>query len=199
MYIHKRCRVFWSSWNMHTWYCRFFLSNEKQHRGQKSTAVTRVVSVLLLNRVTFSKLGDTVCTHGAAAVSDGSGQEMSCFKFVWKCWWEKSCVKWFIWDFDSVLGEMSFNIFRPTLCRILRTNGHFHFRNRASILGDNTHLLRHGAATPVVLTRQRSDNNNNGGKDLSSLVQPVPVKPCNDPDGINVGEELSGSLKKGIQ
>ena len=32
---------------------------------------------------------------------------------------------------------------------------------------------------------------------LSSIVQPVTVKPYNDPDGINVGEELTGILKKG--
>ena len=34
-------------------------------------------------------------------------------------------------------------------------------------------------------------------KDISSLIQAIPVKPCADPDGINVGEELTGTLKKG--
>jgi len=28
-------------------------------------------------------------------------------------------------------------------------------------------------------------------------VQPVSVKPYFDPDGINIGEELTGTLKKG--
>ena len=35
-------------------------------------------------------------------------------------------------------------------------------------------------------------------KDISSIIQPIPVKPCADPDGINVGEELTGTLKKGV-
>lgn len=36
-----------------------------------------------------------------------------------------------------------------------------------------------------------------GGKDLDSLFQPVPITPLSDPDGINVGEELTGGpLKK---
>jgi len=35
-------------------------------------------------------------------------------------------------------------------------------------------------------------------KDINSLVQPVSVKPYIDPDGINIGEELTGTLKKGI-
>ena len=34
-------------------------------------------------------------------------------------------------------------------------------------------------------------------KDINSLVQPVSVKPYIDPDGINIGEELTGTLKKG--
>ena len=38
---------------------------------------------------------------------------------------------------------------------------------------------------------------NSDDKDISSLIQPIPVKPCADPDGINVGEELTGTLKKG--
>ena len=33
--------------------------------------------------------------------------------------------------------------------------------------------------------------------DISSIVQPVAIKPVNDTDGVNVGEELSGVLKKG--
>ena len=45
--------------------------------------------------------------------------------------------------------------------------------------------------------QQRFKSNGNGDKDLSSIIQPIPVKPCNDPDGINVGAELTGSLKKG--
>jgi len=35
-------------------------------------------------------------------------------------------------------------------------------------------------------------------KDINSLVQPVSVKPYVDPDGINIGEELTGTLKKGL-
>ena len=34
-------------------------------------------------------------------------------------------------------------------------------------------------------------------KDVTSLFQPVDVKPCHDPDGITVGEELTGALEKG--
>jgi len=34
-------------------------------------------------------------------------------------------------------------------------------------------------------------------KDISSLIQPVSIKPYIDPDGINIGEELTGLLKKG--
>jgi len=34
-------------------------------------------------------------------------------------------------------------------------------------------------------------------KGISSLVQPVSIKPYIDPDGINIGEELTGTLKKG--
>ena len=35
-------------------------------------------------------------------------------------------------------------------------------------------------------------------KDISSIVKPITIKPVNDNDGVNVGEELSGVLKKGI-
>jgi hypothetical protein len=35
-------------------------------------------------------------------------------------------------------------------------------------------------------------------KDISSLVQPVSVKPYNYLDGISVGEELAGAVKKGL-
>ena len=45
--------------------------------------------------------------------------------------------------------------------------------------------------------RTKHDKSTDGDKDLSALIQPTPVKLCNDPDGINVGVELTGTLKKG--
>ena len=47
-------------------------------------------------------------------------------------------------------------------------------------------------------SQKRLASSGNGDKDLSSIIHPVPVKPCNDPDGINVGAELTGALKKGM-
>ena len=41
-------------------------------------------------------------------------------------------------------------------------------------------------------------NNSNEDRKVSSLIQPVAVTPHSDPDGINVGEELAGKLKKGV-
>lgn len=46
-------------------------------------------------------------------------------------------------------------------------------------------------------TKNTKSEKHNSKKDINSLVQPVSVKPYIDPDGINVGEELSGLLKKG--
>lgn len=48
--------------------------------------------------------------------------------------------------------------------------------------------------TQLLPVRWKSSSDD---KDISSLIQPIPVKPCADPDGINVGEELTGTLKKG--
>jgi hypothetical protein len=42
---------------------------------------------------------------------------------------------------------------------------------------------------------KRSDKS---AKNINSLVQPVSVKPYNDLDGVSVGEELVGTLKKGM-
>ena len=44
----------------------------------------------------------------------------------------------------------------------------------------------------------KNTKNEKQKKDINSLVQPVSVKPYFDPDGINIGEELTGTLKKGI-
>jgi len=44
----------------------------------------------------------------------------------------------------------------------------------------------------------KSTKNEKPKKDINSLVQPVSVKPYIDPDGINIGEELTGTLKKGF-
>lgn len=50
---------------------------------------------------------------------------------------------------------------------------------------------------PSFCIQRRYKSNDRGDKELSSLIQPVPVKACHDPDGINVGAELTGtSLKK---
>jgi len=43
----------------------------------------------------------------------------------------------------------------------------------------------------------KNTKNEKQKKDINSLVQPVSVKPYIDPDGINIGEELTGLLKKG--
>jgi len=43
----------------------------------------------------------------------------------------------------------------------------------------------------------KNTKNEKQKKDINSLVQPVSVKPYIDPDGINIGEELTGTLKKG--
>ena len=48
------------------------------------------------------------------------------------------------------------------------------------------------------LKSTKNTKNEKQKKDISSLVQPVSVKPYIDPDGINIGEELSGTLKKGV-
>ena len=48
------------------------------------------------------------------------------------------------------------------------------------------------------LKSTKSTKNEKQKKDISSLVQPVSVKPYIDPDGINIGEELTGLLKKGV-
>jgi len=44
----------------------------------------------------------------------------------------------------------------------------------------------------------RSTKNEKQKKTINSLVQPVSIKPYIDPDGINIGEELTGTLKKGV-
>ena len=45
--------------------------------------------------------------------------------------------------------------------------------------------------------RFKSDSSSKG---LTDLVEPISVKPCNDPDGINVGAEITGeSIDKGKQ
>jgi len=46
--------------------------------------------------------------------------------------------------------------------------------------------------------KSTKNTKNEKQKDISSLVQPVSVKPYIDPDGINIGEELTGTLKKGV-
>jgi len=48
------------------------------------------------------------------------------------------------------------------------------------------------------LKSTKNTKNEKSKKDINSLVQPVSVKPYIDPDGINIGEELTGTLKKGI-
>jgi len=48
------------------------------------------------------------------------------------------------------------------------------------------------------LKSTKNTKNEKQKKDINSLVQPVSVKPYIDPDGINIGEELTGTLKKGI-
>lgn len=43
--------------------------------------------------------------------------------------------------------------------------------------------------------RLKSDSNDKG---LSEIIEPIPLKPYNDPDGINLGAEITGgSLQKG--
>jgi len=48
------------------------------------------------------------------------------------------------------------------------------------------------------LKSTRNTKNEKQKKDINSLVQPVSVKLCIDPDGINIGEELSGTLENGV-
>ena len=52
-------------------------------------------------------------------------------------------------------------------------------------------LLRCTSAA-LVSIRSRSDD-----KNISSLFQPLHVKPVNNPDDISVGAELVGEIKKG--
>jgi len=65
--------------------------------------------------------------------------------------------------------------------------------NLATPLG-NTCLCQTTSRFKSSSTRKGDKN----PKDINSLVQPVSVKPYNDLDGISVGEELAGSLKKGL-
>lgn len=70
-------------------------------------------------------------------------------------------------------------------------------------LGDLVHfrpsLQRCNFTTSLGCCRHSKSNKDGKGKkkQLSSIVQAVTVKPLVDPDGINVGEELSGSLDRG--
>lgn len=50
-----------------------------------------------------------------------------------------------------------------------------------------------GPTSQILETRRGKKNNS--GNHLTSLFEPVPVKP--NPDDINVGAELTGALKKG--
>lgn len=49
---------------------------------------------------------------------------------------------------------------------------------------------QHGFSTASWCSKNKSD-------EVTSLFIPVPFKVSNNPDDINVGEELSGKLKKG--
>lgn len=43
---------------------------------------------------------------------------------------------------------------------------------------------------------KRLKSSHSDDKSLSNLVQPIPITPCVDPDGINIGEELTGTILK---
>ena len=62
-------------------------------------------------------------------------------------------------------------------------------------------LISHGNSFSTCSVCFKHSKHNKGSKnrkkELSSIVQAVSIKPCVDPDGINVGEELSGSLNRG--
>lgn len=78
---------------------------------------------------------------------------------------------------------------RSTLCgymsRLIRKN-----RGTSSSLNKCGHSA---VPSPVVWVPERFKS---GKEDLSSIVIPVPVKPTNNPDDINVGEELSKKITK---
>lgn len=67
----------------------------------------------------------------------------------------------------------------------------------------NTHALKSRPISCSLKHLNTKDGNKNYRsdkevKDINSLIQPLSVKPYNDPDGINVGDELAGNIPKGI-
>ena len=78
-----------------------------------------------------------------------------------------------------------------------------------SLVGDNKVLHLAPLSSSFIQCRLKSRRSSGpkwrGGqtrpikpaKDLGSLLLPVDVKPHKDPDGINIGEELAGEVKKG--
>ncbi|XP_076434854.1 ATP-dependent RNA helicase SUPV3L1, mitochondrial-like [Babylonia areolata] len=66
-------------------------------------------------------------------------------------------------------------------------------RGQANVKQSHLSLKKYfGPATAAVRTKSTS----NKDKDVSSLIQPLTIKPTNLSDDINVGAELSGHLKK---
>ena len=62
-------------------------------------------------------------------------------------------------------------------------------------LSQNLRNSKTASQLPYIQARKKSKSSNvDGTADFLSLVQPVEVQSISDPDGINVGEELSGTL-----
>jgi len=77
---------------------------------------------------------------------------------------------------------------------------HFNYCHCRTLVYLNSFTRQQNNPAFSLICRLKSTKNtrNKNQKDINSLVQPVSVKPYIDPDGINIGEELTGTLKKGV-
>ena len=85
---------------------------------------------------------------------------------------------------------MNSNVYKYSLKLIYNVNK-FPILSRSNIcsrLFDNSRCILYNP------TRHK----NTTAKDISAIVQPITISPTNDNNGVNVGEELSGVLKKGL-
>ena len=75
-------------------------------------------------------------------------------------------------------------------------------KNAAKILNHlkptfNKRFSRHFLCSTKIFSSNDKNNKNKVIKDFNQIIQPLSVKPYNDPDGINVGDELAGKISKG--
>ena len=142
---------------------------------------TPCISSRLLNKSPLDTgMATTVLGQIRSAVA---GAERQTIKSITDC---QSCTK----SYHALKVNSSTSLHRPTIsgCQYAQSRL-FHTLRKTAVFGvshtSKDHLISH--------IRHRSD-----GKELSSLFKPIDFKPHSNPDDINVGAELTGTIRKGL-